>query len=502
MNAPQDKPTSSVPATRTQGSSGLTPLKRVVHEPAEGEENLPNEAPSPATGRTRRKVSSENPPVSEEGPHDDEGFSDEAPALEALPSRFFEDATELLVKTMESLEGDELIGWAHDRVDPDTMGANALVWYILREKFGKRYACYYSKRMSFLMNRTLAKNFMPNGVLRRCEITDDLSEIAHKSPMIMVLDATCPEIMLDFQQLLKRSKQLREKPILFFDHHRKGESDLEDLPNAKGIRYENAQATTSIMVHVLLNLGLDLRGHEEGSRLAVIAQAGIETDLIGVDPDGYSESTRAALDYLDLVLGERGHEILHKLKSIKHPLTWTKKLGQALSQVDHFDSSIAVVGLGVIDDTGIVPFVANKLLQVGPFKTTIVFGLVFERVEGQIVSVDLDASGRSSQDTEVVLPDLFHEVFFVTSPDGRKTSKGGGRANMLLGDYSGAGASVPLDYWRQLNTASADEKIEMLQKFAWPVEFYRLRTLLETRIHALKRSGVVSVDPLPGLEEL
>ena len=34
-------------------------------------------------------------------------------------------------------------------------------------------------------------------------------------------------------------------------------------------------------------------------------------------------------------------------------------------------------------------------------------------VSGQIISVDVDASGRSSQDTEVVLPDLFHEVFFV-----------------------------------------------------------------------------------------
>ncbi|MEZ6189164.1 MAG: hypothetical protein R3F62_29710 [Planctomycetota bacterium] len=446
-------------------------------------------------------MSTENPPVSEEGAlEDDTSFSDEAPALEPRPTRFFEDATELLVKTIEGIEPEELIGWAHDRVDPDTMGANAILWYILREKFGKRYSCFYSKRMSFLMNRTLSKNFMPNGVLRRCEITENLSEIAHKSPLIIVLDATCPEIMLDFQQLLKRSKQLREKPILFFDHHRKGESDIEDLPNAKGIRYENAQATTSILLHVMLNLGLDLRGHEEGFRLAVIAQAGIETDLIGVDPEGYSESTRSALDYLDLVLGERGHEILHKLKSIKHPLTWTKKLGQALAHVEQFDSSIAVVGLGVIDDTGIVPFVANQLLKVGPFKTTIVFGLVFERVEGQIVSVDLDASGRSSQDTEVVLPDLFHEVFFVTSPDGRKTSKGGGRANMLLGDYSGAGASVPLDYWRQLNTGSADEKIEMLARFAWPVEFYRLRTLLETRVHALKRSGVVSVDPIDGLE--
>ena len=36
----------------------------------------------------------------------------------------------------------------------------------------------------------------------------------------------------------------------------------------------------------------------------MIARAGMDTDLIGVDPEGYSDSTRAALDYLDEVLGE------------------------------------------------------------------------------------------------------------------------------------------------------------------------------------------------------
>src|SRR5205085_8820803 len=133
-----------------------------------------------------------------------------------------------------------------------------------------------------------------------------------------------------------------------------------------------------------------------------------------------------------------------------------------LAEVENYDTTIAVVGLGVIDDTGIVPFVANRLMEMIGFKTTIVFGLVYDRIEGQIISVDLDASGRSTQDTEIVLADLFHDIFFVTDPAGRKTSKGGGRTNMLLGDYSGAGASVPLDYWRQLSTKSADEKIQVL----------------------------------------
>jgi nanoRNase/pAp phosphatase (c-di-AMP/oligoRNAs hydrolase) len=417
-------------------------------------------------------------------------------------TRYFEDVSELLVKTMEGIEEEDVIGWAHDRIDPDTMGANGLMWYILREKFAKRYVCYYSKRMSFLMNRSLATNFMPTGVLRRCEQTDNLSEIAHKAPLVIILDATCPEIMTDFAHLIRRSKEVRHKPILFIDHHRKGSSDVEDLPNAIGLRCEGAQATTAILVHVLRNLGLDLRESEEGFRLAVVAQAGIETDLIGVDPSGYADSTRAALAYLDEILGDRGREIIDKLKAIKHPTAWYRKLGEALAQVENYDPTIAVVGLGVIDDTGIVPFVANRLMETCSFKTTIVFALCYDRIEGQIISVDLDASGRSTQDTEIVLPDLFHDIFFVTDPAGRKTSKGGGRTNMLLGDYSGAGASVPLDYWRQLSTKSADEKIHILHQLAWPAEFLRMRHLLTSRIHSLKPEEVRSVVPAAVLDTL
>jgi nanoRNase/pAp phosphatase (c-di-AMP/oligoRNAs hydrolase) len=420
----------------------------------------------------------------------------------AAPTRFFEDVTELVVLTIQGIEGEDVIGWAHDRIDPDTMGANGLMWYLLRERFQKHYVCYYSKRMSFLMNRSLATNFMPSGVLRRCEQTDALSEIAHKAPLIVILDATCPEIMTDFAHLIRRSKEVRHKPILFIDHHRKGSSDVEDLPNAVGIRTESAQATSAILLHVMLNLGLDLRGSEEGFRLAVVTKAGIETDLIGVDPSGYADSTKAALAYLDEVLGERGIEILEKLKAIKHPTSWYRKLGEALAEVENYDPTIAVAGLGVIDDTGIVPFVANRLMEMCSFKTTIVFGLVYDRIEGQIISVDLDASGRSTQDTEIILPDLFHDIFFVTDPAGRKTSKGGGRTNSILGDYSGAGASVPLDYWRQLSTKSADEKINVLHRLAWPAEFLRMRHLLTSRIHSLKVEEVRSVVPVHGLDEV
>jgi nanoRNase/pAp phosphatase (c-di-AMP/oligoRNAs hydrolase) len=457
------------------------------------------------TRRTER-VEAVAPPATPKTPSPGTPTDPISPATPAGPdvprTRHFEDVTELVVRTIETLDGEDVIGWAHDRVDPDTMGANGLFWYLLREKFGKTYTCFYSKRMSFLMNRSLATNFLPAGVLRRCEQTDNLAEVALKAQLIVILDATCPEIMTDFAHLIRRSKEVKSKPILFIDHHRRGSSDIEDLPNAIGVRSEEAQSTSAILVHVVQNLGLDLRGSDEGFRLAVVARAGIETDLIGVDEKAYAPSTREALAYLDEVLGERGLEVLDRLRAIRHPTSWYRKLGEALAQVENYDTTIAVVGLGVIDDTGIVPFVANRLMEMIGFKTTIVFGLVYDRIEGQIISVDLDASGRSTQDTEIVLADLFHDIFFVTDQAGRKTSRGGGRSNMLLGDYSGAGASVPLDYWRQLHARSAEEKVQVLHRLAWPAEFLRMRHLLTQRIQTLKPEEVRSVVPVPAIEGL
>ncbi len=411
----------------------------------------------------------------------------------------FEEATKQFVDAIAQVEGDEVVGWAHDRMDPDTMGAAGLCWFVLKEKWGKKFTCYYSKAMSFLMNRSIAKNFLPSRLLCRCEEEKDLAGIAQRSNLIVILDATSPEIMTDLSRLMRRSEEIRNKTIFFIDHHRKGALDVEDLPNAKGLRLEDAQATSAIMVHILRNLGLELNSKsEEHFRLAVAAKAGIETDLIGVDREGIAETTRDALAYLDSIVGERGEEILDKLRGLKQPLSWYRKLGEALSRVDDYDQNTAVIGLGVIDDTGMVPFVANELMATGPYKTAIVFGLVYDRIEDRIVAVDIDASGRSTADTEIVLPDLFHEIFYITDEEGRKISKGGGRSNMLLGDYSGAGASVPLRYWRDLPTPSADDKIELLERHAWPAEFLRLRHLIATRV-GLKPEKILSAVPVPNL---
>src|SRR5262249_21307720 len=149
------------------------------------------------------------------------------------------------------------------------------------------------------------KNFLPSRLILRCEEEKDLLGVASRAQLIVVMDATSPETMTDLSRLMRRSEEVRNRPIFFIDHHRRGPVDLEDLPNAQGLRIENAQATSAIMVHIMRNLGIDLDSKsEEGFRLAVVAKAGIETDLIGIEKDGLADSTREALEYLDSILGE------------------------------------------------------------------------------------------------------------------------------------------------------------------------------------------------------
>ena len=62
---------------------------------------------------------------------------------------------------------DHVIGFIHDRTDPDSLGFVALANLILKEKFAKSFTCFYSKKIAFLMNRQLVKNFIPAGVLLR-----------------------------------------------------------------------------------------------------------------------------------------------------------------------------------------------------------------------------------------------------------------------------------------------------------------------------------------------
>ena len=48
----------------------------------------------------------------------------------------------------------------------------------------------------------------------------------------------------------------------------------------------------------------------------------------------------------------------------------------------------------------------------------------------------------------------------------------------MLGDFAGAGASIPLSYWREMKIFGIEKQKQHLLDHAWSVEFERIRSLL------------------------
>jgi hypothetical protein len=409
---------------------------------------------------------------------------------------YFDSEAKRFKEVVESA-GDSIVGFIHDRTDPDALGWVVLTHRLLRERFNKSFAAFYSKKIAFLMNRSIVKNFVPAGVLHRLEENRELGkEWLDQSSLLLIGDCSSPEVISGLGRYLK-SEEGAAKPILFFDHHAKVGNDLEDYPNVIPLRVESSQSTSSLMLHVMRNLGVDLDGEDEAQlRTAVVARLGIEIDLLGYDPEKVAPSVKESLDYLDRVIGERGDALLRKLRQIKVSQNWYVHLSRALRQVPRMNPNLAVCGLGVLDDNGILPFVANELMRTGYFSSVIVVGLVYDLLGPRFIDIDLEASGRSRANPEIALPDLFGKVFFYTDEAGRKVSRGGGRTNELLGDFAGAGASVPLKYWLDMKLFGPDKLKRLLADHAWPVEFERVKTLLLAS-YEMKPDQVIDVAERP-----
>ena len=137
------------------------------------------------------------------------------------PRMYFENEAKRFKDVIESVEGDTFVGFIHDRTDPDALGWVVLTHRLLRERFNKSFAAFYSKKIAFLMNRAIVKNFLPAGVLSRVEENRELTkEWLDKSSLILIGDCSSPEIIAGLGRYL-RSDEGEKKPLLFIDHHAK-----------------------------------------------------------------------------------------------------------------------------------------------------------------------------------------------------------------------------------------------------------------------------------------
>jgi len=391
---------------------------------------------------------------------------------------YFEGETKKFNDLLEATESESVAGFIPDRTDPDALGWVVLTHRLLRERFNKAFNCFYSKKIAFMMNRNIVKNFVPAGVLHRVEENKDLLAVSGLKTFL-------------------KSDEWAQKSILFVDHHERVEKDLEDLPNVTPLRVESSQSTSSMMLHIMRNLDVELNPDEEGDlRTAVACKLGIEIDLIGYDEDKIADSVKDSMAYLDGVIGEKGQALVKKLRQIKIPRRWYPHLSRALAQVPRANQNLAVVGLGVLDDNGILPFVANELMRTGYFESVMVYGIVYDQIGQRFVDIDLEASGRSRNKPDISLPELFSKVFFYRDEQGRKVSRGGGRANEILGDFAGAGASVPLKYFLDMTSFGIDQLKRLLIEHAWPIEFERTKANLLSA-HDVKPDQIHDVAERP-----
>src|SRR5688572_846031 len=100
---------------------------------------------------------------------------------------YFENESKRFKDVVESAAGDSFVGFIHDRTDPDALGWVVLTHRLLRERFNKQFAAFYSKKIAFLMNRALIKSFVSAGVLMRLEENREaVKEWLDKASLILI----------------------------------------------------------------------------------------------------------------------------------------------------------------------------------------------------------------------------------------------------------------------------------------------------------------------------
>ncbi len=357
------------------------------------------------------------------------------------------------------LQGESVLGWTHNRPDPDAEGSAGLM-SIIMDHYGRSFSCLYSKRMAYLENRHIDANFLPKGLLQRQELVEDLPGMIESSAGAMLIDTSCYENVNNFSSVLENpSYHDGKKNIFTIDHHKNGNGD-------NGIVLENAGSTVSILTSLIDRLGIPFKDDHQG--ILAAAYRGLQTDT--QDLSQLNDIDQFALDYLEHHLTDASKEDIERISQLKAPFHWMSALGFATSgDVDKYDKNVAIIGLGVVPDNGIYSYVSHEMLKLvtksfySSINTVIVFGLTYETIADKIYYVDLDASGRTENNNEIKIEELFHDLFYKNGEDGNKISYGGGRSHDILGHVGIAGASIPMqEYIGRENLANYKKGIKDL----------------------------------------
>ncbi len=337
-----------------------------------------------------------------------------------------------LRKWIASTPDKTLLAITHDRKCCDAMGAVMGFAYYAKQ-FGKDVTCIFARPHSQPMSERLyAEVIAPNGIMvlgEELEEKGELEKIIAQSTTLFALDTSSMQNSTYLPTILGK-KQLK---LYCIDHHEAGFEDIAKYPGSDIIRVEEAQSASCLITN-LLRANNALPNDQE---TLIALYMGMYQDTIMIPPAHYSSLTTDAFAMVEARLLQESRQYITNLKSTPYPAQWQQYAKDALFYPTKNDS--IVVGLGIIDNPGVVAYVADKLLAHG-ISTTIVMGLAEERV-GTKVYRDLVASGRSNDSFASQLPTLFGTVFYIES-NGRIISKGGGK---ITGTLASCAANIPLN---------------------------------------------------------
>lgn len=321
-------------------------------------------------------------------------------------------------KILKIEEGKFLDIFMHNGPDPDAM-ASALALKKIAEHYGKQCRIYYDEEMDFPANRLEVELLgLPFTKLSDPERTiSDMDYVA-------LVDVAGPG-KISYYDLLY------PKIIIDIDHH---SSTNKVKPSCFSYK-DFSGACISLLIDFMGKLKIKIDPKKDKT-LAIASYLGLKADTSGFYDKSMEKIDYKAKKAIERILNEDDRKIIYEIEHPVIPKTWSMKLGEVLVNMPKETSGVYHYGLGVIDDTGIVPYITDDLFKRGNFKTVIMYGLCYRLDESGYNSLKVRVSGRS-RDENLNLGEVFSNVFYKGTENSRSYS-GSARNSTKFITYAGA----------------------------------------------------------------
>lgn len=341
---------------------------------------------------------------------------------------------EWLEKTSDST----LLVITHDRKCCDAL-ASVVAFEHYAKLYSKNAKCIFAKPHSHPMTERLYNDIVaPLNIMHLGEIIENtLEKEIMKSTAIFALDTSSTQnctympIILSYDHVKEGNLQ-----IYSIDHHEKGFEDISELPYGNVFRIEEAQSVSAFFVN-MLNQEKDLPKEQEK---LIALYLGTYQDVWMLEKNNYSDITKDAFGILNSELTQKSKNKIEDYKMTPYPINWQTHLENALAAKEYKDW--LVYGVGIIDNPGIVSYIADGIMNSNKAENTIVLGIIEEYV-GPKKYLDIVISGRSKGDYASSMPILFSAAFY-THENGRSISRGGGKVMGTKIPIAACAASIAL----------------------------------------------------------